>query len=76
MAALHIHTREALDQPRRPGEGGLDFQHGGWRFGSAFAVYVAFGVTDALIQCWSYWVMSQLALDDVSSLARYAGGED
>ena len=32
-------------------------------------VYVAFGVGDALVQCWAYWAMSQLH-HDISVLSR------
>eukprot|EP00656_Telonema_subtile_P010941 TRINITY_DN15340_c0_g1_i3.p1 TRINITY_DN15340_c0_g1~~TRINITY_DN15340_c0_g1_i3.p1 ORF type:complete len:440 (-),score=106.14 TRINITY_DN15340_c0_g1_i3:120-1439(-) len=41
-------------------------------FVSPFLLYVLWGVSDAGVQCWSYWVMANLE-SDPAVLSRYSG---
>eukprot|EP00958_Prasinococcus_capsulatus_P024092 scaffold3720_cov401-Prasinococcus_capsulatus_cf.AAC.15 len=49
----------------------IDFKDGG-RYASTASIYTFFGLCDALVQCWTYWLLGHLSSDPVT-LSRYAG---
>mmetsp|Transcript_38588 Transcript_38588/g.83911 ORF Transcript_38588/g.83911 Transcript_38588/m.83911 type:complete len:480 (-) Transcript_38588:252-1691(-) len=72
-AALKVHVMFGLDRGASATSASrLDFLDSGGGFFFPLLVYMCFGAGDALVQCWAYWVMSQLD-DDITVLSRYAG---
>eukprot|EP00959_Pyramimonas_sp_CCMP1952_P467288 9491326-Pyramimonas_sp.AAC.1 len=72
-ACAQVHTAFHLDHVFDHAERArLDFVSDGStvRFLFPLLTYVSFGVGDALVQCWAYWVMSQLD-DDITVLSRW-----
>lgn len=51
---------------------GIDWLETG-RFMFPFIVYILYGIGDAMLQTYAYWIMASIAGDDGSLCARYAG---